>query len=336
VDVFVQVNKLSIVQPGSVSFNSYIEKLNFLKTLIGNTPLIHLDKVNGNPVHAKLEYFNPLSHSVKDRPAVFMFEGALEKGLANTKDTVFIEASSGNFGIAYGLAGQFLGLKTMIVIPSVVGKVTFNRVKRSGAVVEKTSDGYCPRRNERDGAIVRVKDLWLNDSKKVFLNQYSSLDNVRAHFEGTGPEIWRQTGGKVKTIAVGAGTGGSIVGIARYLKRMNPEIKCVAVQPQENHHIQGLRNYRESLEPEIIRKNRDLIDDWVEVNDKDAFLATEYLWRKGFYVGTSSGLNYIATRRIAKKYKNSDLVTLFPDTGLNSFKLMQRQIFKRLNDAEGF
>ena len=330
-DVFVQANKLSLIHTTSVSTESILEKLSFLKKMVGNTPLKLIETVNGNPISAKLEYYNPLSHSVKDRPAIYMFEGAIKKGIPNLEETIFIEASSGNFGIAYGLAGRFLGLKTMIVIPSVVGKTTFNRVQKSGAIVEKTPDGYCPRRNERDGAIVKVKDLWLKDPKKEFLNQYNNADNIRAHFESTGPEIWKQTNGKVKMVVMGAGTGGSIVGIARYLKKMNPKIKCVAVQPQMNHHIQGLRNYQESLEPEIIQKNRDLIDDWVEVSDKEAFLATEYLWRRGFYVGSSSGLNYFAAKKIARKHKNLNLVTLFPDTGLNSFKLLQRNILKRLS-----
>ncbi|MCJ7713808.1 cysteine synthase family protein [Candidatus Bathyarchaeota archaeon] len=330
-DVFVQANKLSLIHTTSVSTEPILEKLSFLKKMVGNTPLTLIEKVNGNPISAKLEYYNPLSHSVKDRPAIYMFEGAIKKGIPNLEETIFIEASSGNFGIAYGLVGRFLGLKTMIVIPSVVGEETFNRVQKSGAIVEKTPDGYCPRRNERDGAIVKVKDLWLKDPKKEFLNQYNNADNIRAHFEGTGPEIWKQTNGKVKMVVMGAGTGGSIVGIARYLKKMNPKIKCVAVQPQMNHHIQGLRNYQESLEPEIIQKNRDLIDDWVEVSDKEAFLATEYLWRRGFYVGSSSGLNYFAAKKIARKHKNLNLVTLFPDTGLNSFKLLQRNILKRLS-----
>ena len=330
-DVFVQANKLSLIHTTSVSTELILEKLFFLKKMVGNTLLTLIDNVNGNPISAKLEYYNPLSHSVKDRPAIYMFEGAIKKGIPNLEETIFIEASSGNFGIAYGLVGRFLGLKTMIVIPSVVGEETFNRVQKSGAIVEKTPDGYCPRRNERDGAIVKVKDLWLKDPKKEFLNQYNNADNIRAHFEGTGPEIWKQTNGKVKMVVMGAGTGGSIVGIARYLKKMNPKIKCVAVQPQMNHHIQGLRNYQESLEPEIIQKNRDLIDDWVEVSDKEAFLATEYLWRRGFYVGSSSGLNYFAAKKIARKHKNLNLVTLFPDTGLNSFKLLQRNILKRLS-----
>lgn len=333
-DVFVQAEKLAKVYSKQVAHDTINERLSFLKKIVGNTPLITMGKINGTPIRVKLEYYNPLSYSVKDRPAICMFEGAIEKGLTNIEDTIFIEASSGNFGIAYGQAGKFLGLRTMVVIPSVVGEETYNRIKKSGAIVEKTPDGYCPRRNERDGAIVKVKDLWLNDPKKNFLNQYSNADNIRAHFEGTGPEIWQQTEEKVKIIVMGAGTGGSIVGTAKYLKKMNPEIKCVAVQPQKNHHIQGLRNYQESLEPEIIKRNRDLIDDWMEISDKDAFLATEYLWRKGFFVGTSSGLNYIAAKRVAKENKRSDVVTLFPDTGLNSFRLMQRQVLNEFNEMK--
>lgn len=330
-NVFVQTEKLAENHPRIITHYSVLEKISLLKKRIGNTPLINIEKVNGNLIRAKLEYFNPLSYSVKDRAAVFMLESFIKKTGHNLKDTTLIEASSGNFGISYGLAGQFLGLKIMIVIPSIVGRETLNRITKTGAIVKKTPDGYCPRRNERDGAIVKVKDLWLKDPKKELLNQYSNPDNIRAHYEGTGPEIWKQTQGKVKAIIIGAGTGGSIIGTAKYLKKMNNKIKCVAIQPQQNHHIQGLRNYKESLEPEIIQKNRNLIDDWIEVSDKDAFMATEYLWRKGFFVGTSSGLNYFATRRIAKEHKDLDLVTLFPDMGLNSFKLMQQQIIERIN-----
>ncbi len=329
-NVFVQTKKLAQIQSGKLATNSISEKISFLRSIVGNTPLIEIDKTNGNAIFTKLEYYNPLSHSVKDRPAVYMFENAIKKRIIEIKDSIFIEASSGNFGIAYGLAGRFLGLKTIIVIPSVVGKTTYDRIKKTGAMVEKTPDGYCPRRNERDGAIVKVKDLWLQNPKMEYLNQYNNPNNIRAHYETTGPEIWNQTNGKVEAVVLGAGTGGSIIGISKYLKQMNPKIKCVAVQPQENHHVQGLRNYNESLEPEIIQKNRKLIDEWIEVSDKEAFRTTEYLWRKGFFVGTSSGLNYIASKMIARKYKNLNVVTLFPDLGLNSFKLMQEQIINRI------
>ncbi|TET25147.1 MAG: cysteine synthase family protein [Candidatus Bathyarchaeum sp.] len=325
VNVFVQAENSSLVSEDTSS-NFYLEKIQLLKQKIGKTPLVHIDNVNGSSIYAKLEYYNPLSHSVKDRPAVYMLEAAIKQGLVTSDNVTFVEASSGNLGIAYGRAGKFLGLKTLIVIPSVVGEKTFKRISETGTAVEKTPDGYCPLRNERDGAIAKVKDLFLDDPNMMWLDQYSNQNNFRAHIEGTGPEIWSQTEKRVTNIVLGVGTGGTMVGITRYLKAENPEIESVAVQPQEDHHIQGLRNFSESLEPEIVRSNRDAIDDWMKVSDADAFEATEYLWRKGYLVGTSSGLNYFAARKIAKENKGSTVVTLFPDTCLNSFKLTQEYI----------
>jgi len=325
VNVFVQTENSSSISEDTSS-NFYLEKIHLLKQKIGKTPLVHIDNVNGSSIYAKLEYYNPLSHSVKDRPAVYMLEAAIKQGLVTSENSTFVEASSGNLGIAYGKAGKFLGLKTLIVIPSVVGEKTFRRISETGTAVEKTPDGYCPLRNERDRAIAKVKDLFLDDPNTIWLDQYSNQNNLRAHIEGTGPEIWSQTEKEVTNIVLGVGTGGTMVGISRYLKAENPEIESVAVQPQENHHIQGLRNFSESLEPEIVRRNRDSIDDWLKVSDADAFEATEYLWRNGYLVGTSSGLNYFAARKIAKENKGSTVVTLFPDTCLNSFKLTQDYI----------
>lgn len=324
--MFVTPQDPSLITADPDSPNNYLNKIRFLKQQIGNTPLVHIDNVNGSSIYAKLEYFNPLSHSVKDRPAIHMLEAAIKQRLVTSEKVVFVEASSGNLGIAYGLVGSFLGLKTLIVIPSVVSENTSKRLTAAGATVEKTPDGYCPRRNERDGAIAKVKDMYLNDPNKIWLDQYSNQDNLRAHMKGTGPEIWNQTQGKVTNVVLGVGTGGSMVGITRYLKGENPKVESIAVQPQKNHHIQGLRNFQESLEPTIIRKNRNSIDDWMEVSDEESFEATKYLWRKGYFVGTSSGLNYFAARRIAKKNKGSTVVTLFPDTCLNSFKLIQEHI----------
>lgn len=324
-NVFVQAENLSSVSEDTNS-KFYLEKIRLLKEKIGKTPLVHIDNVNGSSIYAKLEYYNPLSHSVKDRPAVYMLEAAIKQGLVTSENSTFVEASSGNLGIAYGRAGTFLGLKTLIVIPSVVGERTYQRISQTGTAVEKTPDGYCPLRNERDGAIAKVKDMFLDDPNTIWLDQYSNQNNFRAHIEGTGPEIWHQSEKRVTNIVMGIGTGGTMVGISRYLKAENPEIETVAVQPQENHHIQGLRNFSESLEPEIVRRNRDSIDDWIKVSDTDAFEATAYLWKKGYLVGTSSGLNYFAARKIAKENKGSTVVTLFPDTCLNSFKLMQDYI----------
>jgi cysteine synthase B len=325
VNVFVQAQNSSSISEDTTS-KFYLEKIRLLKQKVGKTPLVHIDTVNGSSIYAKLEYYNPLSHSVKDRPAVYMLEAAIKQGLVKSSDATFVEASSGNLGIAYGNAGKFLGLKTLIVIPSVVGEKTFKRISATGTGVEKTPDGYCPLRNERDGAIAKVKDLFLDDPNMIWLDQYSNENNFRAHIEGTGPEIWHQIEKRVTDVVLGVGTGGTLVGITRYLKAENPEIGSVAVQPQENHHIQGLRNFGESLEPEIVRRNKDAIDGWMKVSDADAFEATEYLWRRGYLVGTSSGLNYFAARKVAKEKRGSTVVTLFPDTCLNSFKLTQEYI----------
>lgn len=307
--------------------DSIVSRIEELKRKIGNTPLELIDIVNGNPIYAKLEYYNPLSYSIKDRAAVHMFEGALNDGKINSDENVFIEASSGNLGIAYGKVGNFLGLKTMIVLPSIVGETTHKRVNKTGAMNEICPDSYCPIRGEKDGAIRRVYDIWLSDVKKYkWLDQYSNPNNIRAHKEGTGPELWKQTKGKITTLVVATGTGGTIIGSSLYLKKQNPEIKIVAVQPQKGHHIQGTRNFEESMKPVIIEENEDLIDNWKEIDDKEALDATKHLWRRGYPVGTSSSLNYVASRKIARKEKNSLIVTLFPDTWTNSFKLMQNYL----------
>ncbi|MFQ6075922.1 MAG: PLP-dependent cysteine synthase family protein, partial [Candidatus Bathyarchaeia archaeon] len=289
--------------------NSLESKIMQLKKRIGNTPLQLVDRVYGNPIYAKLEYYNPLSYSVKDRAAVYMVSGAIERGEVDpSADLVWIEASSGNLGIAYGQVCNHLGLKSMIVVPSVVGDAAFKRVRSSASECEITPDGYCPR-GERDGAIRRVYDLWSKGSKYVWRDQYSSSDNIRAHYETTGPEIWRQTDGKLTTLVSATGTGGTIIGSSSYLKETSLEIEALAVQAQVGHHIQGVRNFEESMKPIIVKDNEDLIDEWVEVGDEEAFEATEYLWRVGYPVGTSSGLNYAASRKIARKRRNALIVT---------------------------
>lgn len=329
--VFVSTEILS--QKSEETFSdSILEKIWHLKNKIGKTPFVYIDSVNGSSIYAKLEYYNPLSHSVKDRPAVYMIEAAIKEGLIKSNENTLIEASSGNLGIAYGRAGNYLGLKTLVVIPSIVGENTFNRIKATGTFVEKTPDGYCPRRGERDGALAKVKDIYLDNQNITWLDQYSNNNNYKAHFEGTGSEIWYQSKKQVTNIVLGVGTGGTIIGISKYLKSENPEIRTTAVQPQTNHHIQGLRNFSESLEPELVRLNKDEIDQWSQITDLQAFKATLYLWKKGFYVGTSSGLNYFAARNVAKENKDSTVVTIFPDSCLNSFKLMQKYILSRIDN----
>jgi cysteine synthase B len=315
------------------SFSSHERNEGFLvgikeiKESVGNTPLAHISDSNGSDIYAKLEYFNPFSHSVKDRTAVYMLTGPLERAEVNPGNgVIWIEASSGNLGIAYGKIGKILGLKTMVVTPSIVGDTTFKRIKSSATLSEITPGGYCPR-GERDGAIKKVMDTWMSDPEKyVWRDQYSNEDNIRAHMETMGPEIWEQTKGKVTTLVLATGTGGSLIGTGLFLKEKKPEIEIIGVQPQVGHHIQGVRNYNESLKPLILERNEGLIDEWIEIDDKEAFEATKMLWRSGFPVGTSSGLNYAASKRIAKRVRGSTIVTLFPDIFTNSLRIVQNFI----------
>ncbi len=301
----------SLVVPGTV--DTYASRISRVKERIGNTPMVHLDTVHGNSIHAKLEHLNPFSRSVKDRAAAYMLTGPLERGeIDPLEEKVWIEASSGNLGIAYGKIGSYLGIETFIVVPSVPDEETLEILKESVSKYMVTPGGYCPR-GERDGAIKMVADLWMDDPKKYeFRDQYRSRDNIRAHLETTGPEFWNQTNGEITHLVLAPGTGGTIIGSARYLKSRNPETKVIAVQPQMDHKIQGVRNFEESMKSIIFKDNEDLIDGWVHVKDGEAFQAMEGLWRDGYPVGSSSGLNYAAARKIAKEEKNAVIATLFP------------------------
>ena len=301
----------SLVVPGTVE--TYASRISQVKARIGNTPMAHIDTVNGNRIHAKLEHLNPFSRSVKDRAAAYMLTGPLERGEINPLEKkVWIEASSGNLGIAYGKIGSYLGIETYIVVPSVTDEETLKILKESVSNYMVTPGGYCPR-GERDGAIKMVADIWMDDPKKYeFRDQYRTRDNIRAHAETTGPEFWNQTQGEITHLVLAPGTGGTIIGSARYLKNRNPDIQIVAVQPQMDHKIQGVRNFEESMKSIIFKDNEDLIDSWVSVNDGEAFKAMENLSLEGYPVGSSSGLNYAAARKIAKDEKNAVIATLFP------------------------
>ena len=301
----------SLVVPGTAE--TYASRIGRVKELIGKTPIAHIDTVNGNRIHAKLENLNPFSGSVKDRAAAYMLTGPLERGEINPlEEKVWIEASSGNLGIAYGKIGSYLGIETYIVVPSVTDEETLEILKESVSHFMVTPGGYCPR-GERDGAIKMVADIWMDDPKKYeFRDRYRSRDNIRAHVETTGPEFWGQTMGEITHLVLAPGTGGTIIGSARFLKSRNPEVKIIAVQPQMDHKIQGVRNFEESMKSIIFKDNEELIDGWVHVSDGEAFRAMEGLWHEGYSVGSSSGLNYAAARKIAKDEEDTVIATLFP------------------------
>ncbi len=282
---------------------------------MGNTPIQKIDETQDIGIFAKLEWFNPFS-SVKDRAAFYMIKGAETRGELNPGHSILIEPTSGNTGIALAGIARNLGYKVEVVIPSKVSTETKELLKRLDAEVWEAGDDLCPRVGRgTDQAISLAHGILKSHRGKYFMpNQYENRDNIKAHYEGTGPEIWRQTRGKVSHFVAGIGTGGTIIGVGKFLKERNNNVKVCAVEPEPKHHIQGLRNLEESSMPRILEDNVDLIDDWIKVSNKEAFThACELLTKKGVPVGPSSGAAYYGALTIASNLKKGLVMTVFAD-----------------------
>ncbi|RYG55588.1 cysteine synthase family protein, partial [bacterium] len=218
--------------------------------LVGNTPLIHLKKITSHlkhvELHAKAEYMNPAG-SVKDRPALNMILRGIDSGEL-TKDKTILDSTSGNTGIAYAMIGAVLGFKVKLVMPGNVSPERRAIVKMYGAetVLSSAFDGS-------DGAILKAREIYSTDPDKYFKpDQYNNDANPEAHYLGTGPEIWRQTDGRVTHFLATLGTSGTLMGTARYLKEVNPDIHIIAVEPDNAMHgIEGLKHMETSIQPGI-------------------------------------------------------------------------------------
>jgi cysteine synthase B len=279
---------------------------------VGGTPLMRL---GSRHVMAKIEWMNP-SGSVKDRAASWMVKEALEARLVE-KGRVIIEPSSGNMGIALAAAAKVSGLGVEIVVPEKASEETKELLRRMGATVLQTTDDLCPRVGKgTDQCIALAKSFSASKPEMYYMpNQYENMANFRAHYGTTGPEIWRDTAGGVDVFVAGVGTGGTITGVAKYLKEKG-KVRVVAVQPQPNHKIQGLRNVKESAMPEVLKKGLSLIDEWVTVSNDEAFegarlLASEF----EVFAGPSSGAVYAATRKLGIG-AGERAVIVFGDSGL--------------------
>ncbi len=279
---------------------------------IGNTPIREIYCRGDVRVVAKFESYNKFG-SVKDRPAFFMLSVAMKEGkMAGGKEV--IEASSGNTGIALAYISRILGLKATILVPASSSVETKKVLKDSHQNIIEVED-----QNSRmgkiniDGALKRLEELMRDDPERyVNLDQYSNPSNFRSHYHTTGPEI----SSKEKVIdhlVTGIGTGGTIMGLGMYLKEINWKTKVTAAEPGPNHHIQGLKNLKASRVPRIIESNRNLIDDWVSVSDKIAFDGVRELKELGYEVGLSSGANYMASMKVARRLKAGTVLTIFPD-----------------------
>ena len=279
-----------------------------ISSLIGNTPLVRLERLNktNNQLYVKLEGDNPAG-SVKDRAALNMISSAESKGFINPGDTI-IEATSGNTGIALAMVCAIKGYKLILIMPENMSLERRAAMTAYGAEILLVT--------ELEG-MEGARDLALkmqNDNKGFVLNQFANEDNLKAHFNSTGPEIWKDTDGKVTHFVASMGTTGTIVGTAKYLKSMNPKIKIIGVQPEEGSSIPGIRKWPKEYIPKIFDDKN--IDEIIYISQNDAENMTNELAKKeGIFSGPSSGGTTLVALKIAKKVKNAIIVSIICDRG---------------------
>jgi len=282
--------------------------------LVGNTPLVEIRNVRdgvapGVRIWAKLEGFNP-GGSVKDRPALKMIEDGLARGLLVAGKTI-IDSTSGNTGIALAMVGAALGFPVKLVMPENVSLERKRVVAAFGAEVV-----YSDPLEGSDGAIRLCRKILAEDPDRYFKpDQYNNPANVQAHYETTGPEIWRQTAGAVTHFVAGIGTGGTIMGTGRYLKEQNPGVCIVAAEPEDAFHgLEGLKHMASSIVPGIYHEEQ--LDQKLGISTEEAYAMVYRLGRaEGLLVGQSSGAAHVAALAVARPLREGTIVVLFPDFG---------------------
>lgn len=284
---------------------------------IGNTPLVRLESlcVDNTSYWAKLEGNNPFG-SVKDRAAYWMIRSAEKEGILQKNKSIIIEPTSGNTGIALVGIANLLGYGTEIVIPEKASDETKIILQKMGAKVYETSDDLCPKVGVgTEQSIALATSIAATRPDTYYSpNQYANDANFYGHYTTTGPEIWKQTDGKITHFFTGVGTGGTITGVGTYLKERNPEICIIGCQPQRDHLIQGWRNFDESAKPDLFLKREDVVDEWVDVTNDEAFgVVTEVLEQDSLLISPSSAAVYACM----KKYNidGGHVVGIFADDG---------------------
>jgi S-sulfo-L-cysteine synthase (O-acetyl-L-serine-dependent) len=279
--------------------------------LIGNTPLVrisHPDASNGVRLLGKLEGNNP-GGSVKDRVALYMIRKAEEQGLL-TSNKIILEPTSGNTGIGLSMVAAVRGYRCLLTLPECVSLERRNTLKAFGAELEIT-----PGCEQTDGAIRKAHRIYDENPDKYFMpNQFRNINNVEAHYMGTGKEILEQTNGEIDAFVAGMGTTGTLMGVSKRLKEHDPDIKIIGVEPVEGHTIQGLKNMNEAIVPEIYDPKR--IDAIVQVNDEQAYDTCRWLaLTQGIFVGMSSGAAVYGAIQVARDLSKGTVVCILPDRG---------------------
>ena len=280
-----------------------------IEAFVGNTPLVRLQRLPGqttNHLLVKLEGNNPAG-SVKDRPALSMFQQAEARGDIKPGDTL-IEATSGNTGIALAMVAAIKGYRMILIMPD------NSTAERKAAMTAYGAELILVSREEgMEGA----RDLALKmqaDGKGRVLDQFGNSDNPLAHYQTTGPEIWQQTGGRITHFISSMGTTGTIMGTSRYLKEKNPAIKIIGLQPQEGAQIPGIRRWPQEYLPKIYKPEQ--VDEIVNMSQAEAEHTMRELARKeGIFCGVSSGGAVAAALRLSQQVENAIIVAIICDRG---------------------
>ena len=291
--------------------NKMSQKYNNILDTIGNTPLVPITRLlSGTNVEilAKLEGFNP-GGSIKDRPALKMIETAEQSGALNKSKTI-LEATSGNTGIGLALVAAVKGYEILLTMSEAVSEERVKILAALGAELE-----FTPAHLGTDGAIEHVYNLARENPEKFWLaDQFNNEANWMAHYEGTAPEIWEQTEGRLDAIVATMGTTGTLMGISRRIKELNPAVRIIGVEPYLGHKIQGLKNMKESYQPGIFEKTR--ADRIINIEDDEAFETARMLARKeGIFVGMSSGAAMAVALKVAREMESGRIVVLLADGG---------------------
>ncbi|TXI19197.1 MAG: cysteine synthase CysM [Nitrosomonas sp.] len=280
-----------------------------IENFVGNTPLVklkHLPGATSNVILAKLEGNNPAG-SVKDRPALSMIFHAQQRGDIKPGDTL-IEATSGNTGIALAMAAAIMGYRMVLIMPVNLSVERRQSMRAYGAELILTP---------KSGGMEHARDIaekMRDEGEGIILNQFANPDNPLAHYEGTAPEIWRDTAGKITHFVSSMGTTGTIMGCSRFFKEQRPEIKIIGVQPEEGSQIPGIRKWSPAYLPKIYDAQR--VDELLYVSQSEAEELTRRLAsEEGIFAGISSGGALAAALRISAQVKNAIVVFIVCDRG---------------------